>query len=228
MKMDKFSQIKIDAENNQKSNTLEEGPSSKQHSKQDHSQVANIERNRSAAPQARSKCVATKVRESKAKKGAIEPLGDVDSFLQGLIQACGSTDRDLAFHFMSQAARTVYGKTTESERCNIILAVLHGIAPKDEIEGMLAVQMVGTHNLAMEFMRRAMFPDQTVDGTNFNTDRATKMLRTFTAQVEALNCYRGKGQQKVTVEYVKVEDGGQAIIGNVDRPKSLNSTGGDK
>jgi len=34
-------------------------------------------------------------------------------------------------------------------------------------------------------------------------------------QVEALQRYRGKGQQKVTVEHVHVHAGGQAIVGAV-------------
>jgi hypothetical protein len=40
-------------------------------------------------------------------------------------------------------------------------------------------------------------------------------VRTFTAQLEALQRYRGKGQQKVTVEHVNVNAGGQAIVGTV-------------
>jgi hypothetical protein len=35
-------------------------------------------------------------------------------------------------------------------------------------------------------------------------------------QVEALQRYRGKGQQKVTVEHVHVNAGGQAIVGAVN------------
>ncbi len=42
-----------------------------------------------------------------------------------------------------------------------------------------------------------------------------KLLRTFAAQVEALQRHRGKGQQKVTVEHVHVHAGGQAIVGSV-------------
>jgi hypothetical protein len=42
-----------------------------------------------------------------------------------------------------------------------------------------------------------------------------KLLRTYTAQLEALQRYRGKGQQKVTVEHVHVHSGGQAIVGAV-------------
>ena len=44
---------------------------------------------------------------------------------------------------------------------------------------------------------------------------AVKLLRTFALQVEALQRYRGKGQQKVTVEHVHVHAGGQAIVGAI-------------
>ena len=35
-------------------------------------------------------------------------------------------------------------------------------------------------------------------------------------QVEALQRYRGKGQQKLTVEHVHVHSGGQAIVGTFE------------
>ena len=57
--------------------------------------------------------------------------------------------------------------------------------------------------------------DQTADGVERNINRATKLMRTFVAQMEALTRYRGKGQQKVTVEHVHVNAGGQAIVGSV-------------
>ena len=43
-----------------------------------------------------------------------------------------------------------------------------------------------------------------------------KLTRTFATQVEALKRYRSKGEQKVTVEHVTVNEGGQAIVGNVE------------
>src|SRR5262249_3645802 len=43
------------------------------------------------------------------------------------------------------------------------------------------------------------------------------LIRTFAAQTEALQRYRGKGQQKVTVEHVHVHTGGQAIVGAVSQ-----------
>jgi hypothetical protein len=41
-------------------------------------------------------------------------------------------------------------------------------------------------------------------------------MRTFTAQLDALNKYRGKGEQKMEVKHVHVHEGGQAIVGNVN------------
>ena len=43
----------------------------------------------------------------------------------------------------------------------------------------------------------------------------TKLARTFTGQMEALNHRRGKGQQKMTVEHVHVYEGVQAVVGDV-------------
>jgi hypothetical protein len=42
-----------------------------------------------------------------------------------------------------------------------------------------------------------------------------KLARTFAAQVEALKKYRSAGEQTIKVQYVTVNDGGRAIVGNV-------------
>jgi hypothetical protein len=89
-----------------------------------------------------------------------------------------------------------------------------GIQPRDEIEGMLAGQMVSTHNAAMMMLRR-LKSVETIQQQNSAGNLATKLLLTYTTQVEALQRYRGKGQQKVTVEHVHVHSGGQAIVGAV-------------
>ena len=97
-------------------------------------------------------------------------------------------------------------------------AALIGIAPKDEIEGMLAAQLIAAHNAAMECYRRAMLAEQTFEGRRENLSQANKLSRSCAVLVEALNRHRGKGQQKVTVEHVTVNAGGQAIVGSVQPP----------
>jgi hypothetical protein len=100
------------------------------------------------------------------------------------------------------------------EHINRALAAVTGIGAQDEIEGMLATQMVITHIAAVSALRR-LNGSQTVSVQDSNGNLAVKLLRTFTMQVEALQRYRGKGQQKVTVEHVHVHAGGQAIVGAV-------------
>ncbi len=100
-------------------------------------------------------------------------------------------------------------------RVQAAVSMLQGIGPKDEIEGMLAAQMVATHNAAMQCLEQAMAQEQTFEGREQSLKYATKLLSTFTRQMETLNKNREKGQQKVTVEHVNVEAGGQAIVGIV-------------
>ncbi len=79
------------------------------------------------------------------------------------------------------------------------IAAMRGIKPQDEIEGMLATQMVATHAAAMECLRRSMIQKQSFDGRDNNLRHAAKLLSIFTKQLETLNRNRGKGQQKMTI-----------------------------
>ena len=47
---------------------------------------------------------------------------------------------------------------------------------------------------------------------------AARLMRAFANQVEIFRRLRSGGQQFVRVEHVHVNDGGQAVIGNVKRP----------
>jgi len=106
-------------------------------------------------------------------------------------------------------------------------ALLKGITPKDDIERMLAAQMVATHENAMECLRRATLGEQTFAGRDLNLKYASKLMAIYTHQMDALNKHRGKGQQKVTVEHVHIESGAQAVVGNIrtgDRSAQPQST----
>lgn len=95
--------------------------------------------------------------------------------------------------------------------------LLSEIGPKTGLEGMLAMQMVGVHNLCMEAMSKAAIKNSSVEALNSATNRVTKLTRTFVAQIEALTRHRNKGKQKMTIEHVHVNSGGQAIIGAVQQ-----------
>jgi hypothetical protein len=46
---------------------------------------------------------------------------------------------------------------------------------------------------------------------------ASRLMRAFATQVEVLRRLRNGGHQTVHVEHVHVNDGGQAVIGNVNK-----------
>lgn len=122
----------------------------------------------------------------------------------------------------NQAVQALWVKNSSAEerdkQLSATVAALIGIAPKDELEGMMAAQLVAAHNAAMECYRRAMIGEQTFEGRRENLAQANKLSRTYAALIEALNRHRGKGQQKVTVEHVHVHAGGQAVVGMVAAP----------
>jgi hypothetical protein len=119
----------------------------------------------------------------------------------------------------NQAIQTLWTSNSDNDAVrkqrSAVLGALVGIGPGDELEGMLATQMIAAHNAAMECYRRAMIDEQTFEGRKENLSQANKLSRTYTTLLEALNRHRGKGQQKVTVEHVNVHSGGQAIVGVV-------------
>ena len=57
-------------------------------------------------------------------------------------------------------------------------AALVGIGPKDELEGMMAAQLIAAHSAAMECYRRAMLKEQTFEGRRENLNQANKLSRT--------------------------------------------------
>ena len=56
---------------------------------------------------------------------------------------------------------------------------LIGIKPKDEIEGMIAAQLVACHNASMECYRRAMLPSRRSRAGRENLNQANKLSRTY-------------------------------------------------
>ncbi len=105
------------------------------------------------------------------------------------------------------------GKINERE-LNFMISVVKGIQPRDQLETMLAAQMAVVHSLTLNMASRlkGIFTLPQLD----STERAiNKFARTFAGHLEALKRYRSTGEQKVTVEHVTVNDGGQAIVGNV-------------
>ena len=116
------------------------------------------------------------------------------------------------------AARTPFGGISELAT-NAALAMIEAAAPKDEIEGALAVQMACTHTAAMAILAKLdCASDRQVAAIG---SAAARLFRAYATQVEVLRRLRNGGQQFVYVHHVHVNDGGQAIIGNVKPASSI-------
>src|SRR5262245_41679749 len=134
----------------------------------------------------------------------------------------GSMSDDWNNMLANQTIQTLWLKHSHPEETrrerHATVGALIGSRPGEEVEGMIAAQLVACHNASMECSRRAIIDEQTFEGRRENLNQANQLSRTYAALLESLNRHRGKGAQKVTVEHFHVHEGGQAIVGNVETP----------
>lgn len=122
-----------------------------------------------------------------------------------MANALGVDDFSLSDHLAEQITDAAHrrGSRPRQTMLNGALAAAHGIGPTDTIEAMLAVQMVATHEAALDLLRQARGASRIPQAQSAG-NTAVKLLRTFTAQVEALKRYRSKGEQRVVVQHQHV------------------------
>lgn len=140
---------------------------------------------------------------------------------QQAVAATGTADHSLALRLITDVHQALWqpAHSTEEERIldlRAAVASLEAINPRDGIEGMLAVQIVATHNAALECLRRAMQSQQSFELRASNLKHAERLMSLYLRQLEAMDRRRGQGQQNVTVKQVNVEAGGQAVVGVVN------------
>jgi hypothetical protein len=140
---------------------------------------------------------------------------DKDTGWLMLVNALGSTGYEFADGLISQLMNVgTKGQDCDGKGPNFMLSIIRGVNPQDEVESMLAAQMAAVHMATMAVARRLNhvdnLPQQDSASNAFN-----KLARTFAVQLEALKRYRTGGEQRVTVQHVTVNEGGQAIVGAV-------------
>jgi hypothetical protein len=133
-----------------------------------------------------------------------------------LTDAFGTTSQEFAYLSLMQMINAVASREdlVSPNIVNAVVAAVDGVRPNTEIEAMLACQMTVTHAFAMDLLGRANRA-QHVEARVSDGSLAVKLLRTYTAQVEALAKLQRGGAQTVRVEHVHVHAGGQAVVGNI-------------
>jgi hypothetical protein len=152
------------------------------------------------------------------RRGAIQVSNDHPKPPLGnllIMQAVGTVDAEFFDGLLRQLVHVnTQGKASDERALNFMLAAIRAVEPKDEVEAMLAAQMAAVHMATMTFARRLAHVDNILQQDS--AERAfNKLARTFAVQMEALKRYRTGGEQRVTVQHVTVNEGGQAIVGAV-------------
>jgi len=149
--------------------------------------------------------------EDKEKGGITCTSMDGDFNFIALCDMTGTTEWDSAQMLLD----SLLYLDPKAKEFNGAVSLLHGIHPQNEIEGMLATQMIACHKLGMDFLRRTQGENLTHDSVDRNTNRATKMFRNFALLTETLHKLRNGGQQKIVVQHQNIQaQAGSQVIGN--------------
>src|ERR1700730_15849925 len=131
-----------------------------------------------------------------------------DNYRAAYIAPFRSQAKDVAWEYVKRYSKSLWGSNAPNEG-DLYIRLFN-----EARIIMLAAQMAAVHNATMTFARRLAHVDNIPQQDS--AERAfNKLARTFAAQVEALKRYRSGGEQTVQVEHVTVNEGGQAIVGNV-------------
>jgi hypothetical protein len=159
---------------------------------------------------------------------AYPPDGESKVWWKRLKKALGTMSSDFVNASLLQlqaAAQLPCGGISETAT-NAALALIEAAEPRNEIEGVLAVQMACTHAAAMSVLARFRGGGGSERRVVALATAAARLMRAYSVQVEALRRLRHGGDQYVRVEHVHVNDGGQAVIGNVKTAGSVGPAQG--
>jgi hypothetical protein len=162
-----------------------------------------------AAPSRRKPPVRVKLQRMSCEYGQLHPPqgSQGPDWWEALKVALGTCSNAFVYASLCQlqaAARLPDGPVSETAM-NAALALIEAVAPKNEIEGTLAVQMAATHSASMAVLSRIGSAHSGYRLITAYSNAASKLLRAYTAQVDALRRLRGGGAQHIRVEHRRSE-----------------------
>ena len=107
---------------------------------------------------------------------AIDPMGE-----PGGLKRIGGSQSDIWNNLIvGQVVQTLWTKNSDPEerkrQYEGTISALIAISPRDEIEGMIATQLMAAHNASMECFRRAMIWEQTFEGRRENLNSSEQTI----------------------------------------------------
>ncbi|MGH9616312.1 MAG: hypothetical protein ACRD28_06175 [Acidobacteriaceae bacterium] len=145
----------------------------------------------------------------------------LDSMILHIPDATGIKNRDIADRIVCQVGESLLSSSPHTADSRLIKAIgtLREVGPRNGTEAMLSAQMIAAHEAAIHFTKLGAAQTR-LEAIEVCARQAARFMRVFNEQLEAMQKLKGKtGQQKVTVEHVHVNEGGQAIVGALIAPR---------
>jgi hypothetical protein len=150
------------------------------------------------------------------------PDGQARERWQRLRNAFGTASSEFVEASLYQliAAARLPGSGISEIAVNASLAFIEGAKPQGEVECALVVQMACTHTAAMSVLGTFAGAYGSCRDIPLKASAAARLMRAYATQVETLRRVKNGGSQVIRVERVYVNEGGQALIGNVRKDGS--------
>jgi hypothetical protein len=148
---------------------------------------------------------------------------ELGKLMQQVAGVKGPKHAELLFRQIELMNRPWVKRDDAHDACDvwkIALEMISSLQPKDSVQAMLAVQMLGIHSAATAAL--AQTSTEGIDGelAELYINRATRLMRLFTTQAELMARLQGKiTTQKVVVERIDMAAGSQAVVGVVETAK---------
>lgn len=90
------------------------------------------------------------------------------------------------------------------------------IKAENSLEKMLAHQLAAAHKTALNVMAKGALHQDGLEKTRM-LNLACRMMETYQRGLLTLQRLRSNGEQKITVQYINIGEGAQAVVGDVHR-----------
>lgn len=147
---------------------------------------------------------------------------DISKELKNEIAAVvGTPNNILAKQIVDSLVMASPSSKDSSKDYNIALQSFADSCPRDATEARLIAQAQASFTQGMEYLalaREVLFSQVVPAKDHWHSiymKSATKCFEIHTKAIDTLNRYRQKGEQRVVVQHVTVQDGGKAVVGNV-------------
>ena len=129
-----------------------------------------------------------------------------------LAKVFGVKGSSAALQLFNETSNCVPGSWRHGFR--VVVQLAGSLQPKNASQGLLTSQIIATHTQAMNAMQRCRTTSD-FELQELYCNRSMRLMRLCAHQVELLAKLQGKIQQRVVVQRVDIQAGGQAIVGTV-------------